>query len=213
MTQILVCRCEEGIVLASDSRAVVYPSQEEKDRRFIHVKKVFQLGSRTVAVAAGAGYGTLLCEGLERHLLEMDLDHYAAIAGEAPRFLQAQLDGLRKNQPRGIVPDELNRFFLVIAGHAPGGEMDPFRFLLLGVEGPEGDVRVIPTGSVVAVPRHMGAEYRLVRFHPDAGGLNSVEAFLEELLMWMARKNEEIGAPFHFTRITQEGISTRIRWR
>lgn len=211
MTQVLAYQCEKGIVLSSDSRAVVY-SAESDNCHFITVTKLFHLGPHTVAVSAGAGYGIWLCERLQGHLLEMDCDDYVGIVAEALLFLHAQLIKLREDRSIGNIRAELDRFYILIAGHLPGEEKDPFQFVLLGAEGPSDPLHVIPTGHVVAVPRHLGSEYRLARLIRPVSALDEVESIVEDLLVKMAQKDDGIGPPFHFIRISPGGITTRTRW-
>lgn len=101
---------------------------------------------------------------------------------------------------------------ILIAGHLPAEEKDPFQFVLLAAEGPSNPLHVVPTGHVVVVPRHLGNEYRLARLVTPAGALGAVESIVEDLLIRMTQKDDGIGPPFHFIRIGLGGITARTRW-
>ena len=60
MTQILIYQCNRGIALATDSKAVTFIPDEQKDG--LIVQKIFTLSPNVMLVTAGAGYGILLCK-------------------------------------------------------------------------------------------------------------------------------------------------------
>ncbi len=208
MTQILLYGSKNGIALATDSRAVLFDSEKEDGARHFEVQKLFPLGRDVVVVTGGAGFGVFLCREFQKHVSQAGLHEFGGVADAARAFFRSEVESFRQKSSGSIRPD-LDRVYFLIAGHIPDGGEEPFRFLLLASENGADPVHAVETTNVLAIPRQMGIEHRLGRLFPPDGSIDEVEALFESFLMKLADSGDDVGAPFHFVRITSDGVKVR----
>lgn len=209
MTQIVLYRSQRGIVLATDSYAVTYPSQGNPQS--ITVQKLFRLAPHVVMVTGGAGYGIPLCRRFQSYVGKKGLFDTEEILYHALPFFRAEMQEFRNKE--GFIPPQcdLDRFYLLIAGYGLRSSDNPFKFLLLGSEHTTDPLHVIDTGHVVAIPRQMSIEYRLSHLSSSEADMEEVEAICEKFLVQMSEKTSDVGPPFHFARITADGVKIQTR--
>jgi hypothetical protein len=210
MSQMLLCQNDNGISLATDSRAKLFHPQE-KDREHMQVKKWFYLTPKVIAATVGAGYGIWLCEHFKDYIKLQGLSEFEEIAEAGITFFRNGTEMVRRRN--AYTPDNLSldRIYILIAGFAPQQVQNEFPFLLLASEGYFDPVHVVPTTNVICVPRQLSLEHRLARLTQSESTLEEVESHLEEFLIRLAGLDDGIGPPFHFLRITSDGIKVRTR--
>lgn len=209
MTQILLYKCNQGISLATDSKAVSFLPGEETD--YITVQKIFALSSRAVLATGGAGYGVLVSKQFQAHIKsEKDLG-FDDIRNQAASYLQAQIDLVHAENLYSSNRPDLERVYFLVAGHVPGEPANPYRFELFGSEHFGDPLHIIKTGNVVAIPRQMGIEFRLSRLPKTETEVQAAETICENYLIKLSRETTEVGPPFHFVRVTADGIKIRTQ--
>jgi hypothetical protein len=207
MTQILLYQSDLGIVLATDSRAVAFDSKTQKTSQHIEVQKLFQLSPHVIAVTGGAGYGILFCQRFQRYTRQARLDHLQEILEVAPGFFRSEAESFYHKHT--LVPSELNRLYVVIAGVLPHESERPFRFTFLASEAMSDPVHVAETSNILAIPRQAGLEFRLAQMPPSNDLLDKVESLFESFLLKLAGSDDDIGPPFHLVRVAANGIRIR----
>lgn len=213
MTQILIHRSGEGVVLATDSRAVAFSDACDGASERFTVSKVLHPLPNVVLVAGGAGYGQWLCENFARYLVEHGLDDVVQAAEAALPLLGALLDTMKKQCPASIDLPHLDRFYVVVAGiHRPGNDPPSVDVRLFASEDVTNPLHAVRVGQVVTIPRQPTLEYRLTRAGNEELGMDAVEALFERFLTNAAQVDEDIGPPFHFVRIQPVGIRWRTSW-
>jgi hypothetical protein len=207
MTQILLYKSDHGIALATDSRAVAFDPEGKHGSRHIEVQKLFQLSPQVIAVTGGAGYGILFCQRFERYTRQAGLDKLEEILEVAPGFFRSEAESF--HQKNTFVPSELDRLYVVIAGYVPHKSEAPFHFLFLASEESTDPLHIVETSNVLAIPRQVGIEYRLAHLSQAKDLLDEVESLFQSFLLKRANSDDDIGPPFHFVRITLDGIQIR----
>lgn len=207
MTQILAYHGPEGILLASDSRAVAFDG--ESGRRLLQVQKLFHLSPDVVALTAGAGSGVLLCQSLQQLVRRSGLFGFEAIAQAALAHCGAQLEGLDRG---GLVDGhDLDRLYILLAGREPDEGDDAFRLTLLASENRTDPLHEVAVPHILSIPRQILVEHRANQIPVSENRLDAVEALFERCLVNLADADDEVGPPFFFVRITTEGLSVRQR--
>lgn len=211
MTQILIHRSAQGIVLATDSRAVTFSDACDDDSEHFIVNKVFHPLPNVVLLTGGAGYGQWLCENFARYIVEHGLNDAAHAAQAALPLLGALMDTLKKQWcPPSIDLPHLDRFYVVVAGiHCSGDHPPSVDVQLFASEGVSNPLRAVQVGQVITIPRQLTLEYRLTREANEELGIDAVEALFEKFLVNAAQVDEDIGPPFHFVRVQPTGIQWR----
>lgn len=207
MTQILGYQASDGILLATDSRAVHY--RDDGTTVHLTVSKVFRIRPHVVLVTGGAGYALPLCRAFMHHVERAGLFGREDIFARALPFFRTQYDALREEPHMPPFRPDLDRFYLLLAGHTLRGDAKPFRMMLLGSEASQEPLHVIPVSRVLAIPRQMGFEFRLNRGTSTHEGLDEVEGHMESLLERLSRSGDDVAPPFHFVRITKDGFTMR----
>lgn len=207
MTQILGYQAADGILLATDSRAVHY--RDDGTTVHLTVSKVFRLRPHVVLITGGAGYALPLCRAFIHHVERAGLFDREDIFARALPFFRTQYGALREEPHTPPFRPDLDRFYLLLAGHTLRSDAEPFRMILLGSEASQEPLHAIPVSRVLAIPRQMGFEFRLNRGASTHAGLNEVEGHMEGLLERLSRSGDDVAPPFHFVRITKDGITMR----
>jgi hypothetical protein len=211
MTQILLYRSENGIALATDSRAIAFPSEGENAPQLLEIEKLFRMAPNVILVAGGAGYGLLLCQKFQRYVRAAGLEDFEEIVQSALPYFRSEIKALRERNLCASGHPDLDRLYILIAGYGPQDPENPFQFTLLASEGHSDPLHSIQTTGIVTIPRQLGMEYRLSQVSPMHISLDEVESLFESFLMKMARAGDEVGPPFYYVRITAGGIAIRAQ--
>ncbi len=210
MTQILVHRAAQGIVLATDSRAVAFSDTCDDESEHFTVSKVFHPLPNVVLVTGGAGHGQWLCENLAAYLVEQGLNDAVHAAEVALPLLGALLKTMRKQRLACIDLPHLERFYVVVAGiHHSEDNPPSVDVRLFASEDASDPLHAVQVDRVVTIPRQLTLEYRLTRKDNEELSLDAVEVLFERFLANAAQAYEDVGPPFHFIRIQPTGIQWR----
>jgi len=102
---------------------------------------------------------------------------------------------------------ELQRLYLVLAGHQSEAGRSRFRFMVLASEHAADPLHALQTGHFVCIPRQIKIEYRLHQLAPDQVSLDELEELCARCLAQMAQNTDDLAPPFYLARITEDGVS------
>lgn len=210
MTQILLHRTAQGVLLATDSRAVAFSSGSEEDSERFTVQKLFHPVSHVILLTGGAGYGIWLCEQFASHIAENGLDDASTAAEAALSFLRPLSEALKKKVQLSADSPHLDRIYILVGGihrDEAGGASIVIR--LFGAEQASDFLHEIEVGSVLTIPRQVTLEYRLDRLAGEEASPDAVERLFEKFLRNASEADDDVGGPFHFVRIQPTGIRFR----
>jgi len=202
MTQALAAYNEQGIILATDSRASRFDAAGRAE--YFALKKLLPLGRHAALLSGGAGVSVPLSLALRREIgRRRGLDHPEDMVYFARHFLS---QGYQRHLERhGSEAEGFRRIYFVLAGYAADLPPPGFSLYLLGSEENELPLRNIPTGNQVVMPRNLGMEMRLVKALSLGVSLEELLALSKSFLEKMAAAREEVGPPFYFATITSTG--------
>jgi hypothetical protein len=204
MTQIILYQAHQGVVLATDSRAVRFDDRGTPS--YFEVQKLLQVTPSTLLATAGAGYGLLLCLQFQRRVQQMRLSHVDDVMEVAVLFFQNHVaqaqSGLRSSLPDA----EMERLYIVLAGYGSVQPHNPLRFLVLAAEHATDPLHILTTTHFVCIPRRINIEYRLNQLPVDEVTCEEVESLCTKYLLQLASNTEEVAPPFHFARITPGNV-------
>ena len=207
MSQIILYQASAGIFLATDSRAVQFtPSGEPV---YLEVNKLFPLGPRTLLATVGAGYGLALCRDFAKRIQLMRLLDTEDIIEQAMAFFPAAVERYQQKPASSSQDRELQRLYLVLAGHQRESGKSHFPFAVLASEHDADPLHQLQTGHFVCIPRQIKIEYRLQQLAPDRVSLDELGELCARYLTQMARNTEDLAPPFHLARITERGLELR----
>jgi hypothetical protein len=204
MTQIILYQAQQGIVLTTDSRAVRF--DERGAPSFFEVQKLFRLTPSTLLATAGAGYGLLLCFQFQQRVQQMRLSQVDDVMEVAVPFFQEQVALAQSSFPPGLPATNLERLYIVLAGHGSVQSPNSLRFLVLAAEHATDPLHILTTTHFVCIPRRINIEYRLNQLPVDEVTCEEVEGLCSQYLLQLLGNTEEVAPPFHFARITAGNV-------
>ena len=206
MSQIILYQAAAGILLATDSRAVQFtPSGEPV---YLEVNKLFPLGREALLATVGAGYGLALCQEFAKRVRQMRVFDTEDIMEQAMAFFPAAVEHFRK-ESTSPHDRELQRLYLVFAGHQRESGKSRFPVVVLASQHDEDPLHQLQTGHFVCIPRQIKIEYRLQQLAPDRVSLDELQELCARYLAQLAQNTEDLAPPFHLARITERGLELR----
>jgi len=207
MSQLICCRNGNGVVLATDSRAVSFDPSGKMN--YLEVNRMVQLSQHTAILTGGAAEGAEICQALRMFIQEEDLDEVQEIYGAALPFLAGEHEKFMRRECEVMPLDPIHHVFFILGGYTARDQKQPFHLYLLWTKKklPQLDGDEI-TFSFTA-PRIMGLEYRLNQLCKEDAPLDQILAETRSSMNKMAQSQEEVGPPFSYAFITEEGF-TRV---
>jgi hypothetical protein len=201
VTQALAAFDENGLVLATDSRATRF--SEAGQTEFFAVEKLLPLGKFNAILSGGAGVSVPLTLAL-RHAIGQrrgldDLEHMVEFALE---FLTRAYN--RYLHQHGPEPEGFRRLYFVMAGYSPDYPPPGYRLYLLGSEENE-PIQIIPVTNQVVMPRNLGMEMCLFKALAANVALADLLDLSQGFLEKQATLKEEVGPPYYYATITPAG--------
>jgi hypothetical protein len=204
MSQLICCRNGNGVVLATDSRAVSFDPSGKMS--YLAVNRMVQLSQHTAILTGGAAEGAEMCQALKLFIEEEGLDEVQDVYGVALPFLAGEYEKFMRRECEVMPLDPIHHVFFILGGYTERNQQQPFHLYLLWTKKklPQLDGDEI-TFSFTA-PRIMGLEYRLTQFCKEDKPLDQILAEVKGGMKKMAETQEEVGPPFSYALITREGF-------
>ena len=236
MTQEIACFNNAGILLCSDSLVVEHvdvaenpepplrsptsgPGVEQAvgEARELPVlplparysfRKLYSLGSHAAILSAGAKVGIDLSIRLGELVAYRGLYDVEAIYPLAREFLSQEYGRLLEEGRDWFAshPEAYRRLYFVVAGHTFRDPSKPFRLYLLGSEDLELPLQLLPTGTLLTMPRRLAFEMKLAA----ALSQSSLDSLADLCLGYLRRLEEKepdrVGGPYYAATVTGEGF-------
>jgi hypothetical protein len=204
MTQIILYQARNGIVVATDSRAVRFT--DHGDPHYLTVQKLFRLTPSTLLATAGAGYGLPLCQQFQQRVQQMRLHYADDVLELAIPFFQKEVERVQSRLPAEAFDAELTRLYVILAGYCSNRPASPLRFTLLASEHATDPLHALTTPHFICIPRRLNIEYRLNQLVVDEVSCEEVEGLCAKFLMQLAQNTAEVAPPFNFALVAADGI-------
>lgn len=206
MSQILACKNEKGIILASDSKAVDFDLQGNLVEYSIN--RLCQLTANTAIVAGGSAAGEKMCKSLKDFIGQENLVDIEDVHNAALPFLASEYERFMKKACEYLPIDPINQVHFILAGYSAKATKNPFRLYLLWTKKKlpllDGD----EISAVYSVPRLMSLEYQLGRLCKDNENLSGILPQIKSHFRKQSKINDEIAGPFSYAFITRDGFHT-----
>ncbi len=207
MTQLIVYKSNEGILVCTDSAATMFDDNNAVPCCF-RVQKLFQITPGILMATAGAGYGLAFCASFQKYIRGKGLWSYEDVAMVALPFLRSEFQRFRNEcDERSAIPD-VERVYFIIAGVQPGPQGHQYRFSVIASDSFQQPLHFVKVPHFVVIPRKLALEYRLNGLPRDTA-LYEVEKICRKYLVKLANESAEVAPPFDFVRISKDGIRKR----
>jgi len=199
MSQIIAFKSEQGIVLASDGRAIDFklgcgPFDLE-------VQRLFPLTSHSAILTGGAAQGESICRSLKQFVEQENPSDMDGIYQVALPFLASEYEEYMQKNCEVLPVDPIHQLYFILAGYSPDNSESPFRLYLIWPKNKLPYLDGEEIGAAFSIPRIMCLEYRLNEFSKNGNSLDQVVEEVRKVLETQA----EIAGPFAYATITKEG--------
>ncbi|RLA98554.1 MAG: hypothetical protein DRG59_06320 [Deltaproteobacteria bacterium] len=207
MTQLIVYKALEGILLCTDSAAVTF--DENHVSTTLEVQKLFEISPNIIIATAGVGYGIAICSAFQNYVRSKGLWHYEDISHVALPFFRSELHRFQQESNFTPASPDVSKLYFVIAGYLPSSDGPKFKFCTIASDSLDTPLNFIKTSHFVVIPRKLALEYRLNRL-PANTQITEVEKTCEAYLKQLVEKLDDVALPLHFAILTEKGIHWRL---
>ena len=201
MGQLIACAASDGVVVATDSRAVMFEPYGEE--RFITLDRVVPVSSQAVLASAGAIEAHDLCKDFASFAKDEGLKDMDTLIEAAIPFFSSRYDEILRKMCEKCPPDPIINMYLVMAGYSGNaGNL----FVIWDRPNPP-KIEYNRVTDVFTLPRRLGLEFKLNQLIKEKAPLAKLADAAKAGMEKLAGQDESIGAPFHYVTITKAGIS------
>jgi hypothetical protein len=205
MGQLIACVAPEGVLVASDSRAVFFePFGEE---RFITVDRIMPVTSHAVLASAGNWEAADICRDFAKFAKDEGLTDMDDLIEAALPYFTGRCDEILRKMCEKIPPDPIVNMYLLLAGYSKKTPDHPGHLFVMWDRPQPPKIESNRVTDIFTLPRRMGLEFKLndlvKKKAPLAQLVDAAKAGMEKL----TPQDNMIGPPFHYVTITEKGIA------
>ena len=204
MSQLMACQNANGIVLATDGKAIDFDPQGNMIT--LTVDRLVQLSRRTSILAGGAADGVQMCRALKRFLKEEGLDRIEDVYSATLPFLGTEFERFMRKRCEVLPVDPIHHVYFILSGQTDRDPDRPFRTYLLWTKKRLPQLDSDEISHAYTAPRIMGLEYRLNRLSRENASLEDILAEIKKAMEELAEAQDEVAPPFSYAWITADGF-------
>ncbi len=190
MTQLIAYCAKEGILVCTDSAAVVFDGEEVCNH--FTVQKLFKLTPHILLATAGAGYGIALCQALEEQIRTKGLWDFEDILRLSIPYFRSQSQRLKQEYDLSTLHPEVSKLYFILAGYLPGEQTNPFRLVTIASDSPDSPLSILKIRHFVLIPRRLGIEYKLNLMPMEQTNLDEIEKICDQFFHKLAAKTDDV---------------------
>lgn len=203
MGQLMACATIDGILVASDSRAEVFPTTGETE--FVTVERLLPLGDRAIIASAGAVEAAELAREFADFAKGEGLTDIDGLIQAAVPFFTGKVDEFFRKACEKLPLDPVINMYLLLAGRSDNPEK-PHRLFIIWDRVKPPKVEYTEGTHIFTLPRRLSLEYQLNSLVAQGAPLAEVVKVCKEAMEKLAARDQFIGPPYHFWTITAAGI-------
>jgi hypothetical protein len=143
---------------------------------------------------------------LRKFITEEGLNEIQEVYSAALPFLASEFEKFMRKECEIIPIDPIHHVYFILAGYTTKDPNRPFRLYLLWTKKKLPQLDGDEISFSYTAPRIMGLEYRLNRLCQENKPLDQILPEIKKGMEKMAKTQEEVGPPFSYAFITQEGF-------
>lgn len=203
MGQLMACATLDGILVATDSRAEIFPTTGETE--FVTVERLLPLGDRAVIASAGAVEAAELARDFAAFAKDEGITDIDGLIQAAVPFFTGKVDEFFRKCCEKLPLDPVINMYLLLAGSSDHPEK-PHRLFILWDRVQPPKVEYTEGTHIFTLPRRLSLEYQLNSLVAKGAPLAEVVKVCKEAMEKLAARDQFIGPPYHFWTITAAGI-------
>ncbi|MGA7577966.1 MAG: hypothetical protein ACLQUW_01515 [Desulfobaccales bacterium] len=201
MGQLIAVAAPDGVLVAADSRAVVF--EPDGEEHFITLDRIVAVTPQALLASAGAIEAHDLCKDFAAFAREEGLADLNALIEAAIPFFSGRYDEVLRRLCEKAPPDPIVNLYLVLAGYsATGGEL-----CVIWDRAQPPKIEYNRVTKVFTLPRRLGLEFTLNRLLKEKAPISGLVAAARAGMEKLAAQDEYLGSPYRYVTITGAGIS------
>ncbi len=205
MSQLIVAKNINGIVMAAEDRAVQL--DEKGDEIALELKRIVSLSPHSALLTSGAAEGNDIAAALRSFIQGERLDDVEEIYGAALPFLSTEYEKFMTKKCEWQPIDPIHQISFVLAGRTQKDPKASFRLYFLWTKKRLPMLDGDEISDAFSIPRRMGLEFQLNKMCRAGAGLREIIEQIRKATDRL-RTQGEITSPVSFATITQEGYQT-----
>lgn len=204
MSQLIACKCPEGIVLGADGKAV----DVNGNGNLIETRldRLHQLTDYAAIMNGGAVASEAMCQALKRFVHDENLLYVDDIHQAALPFLATEYERFMRKTCQVHPIDPIHQVTFILGGYTRNDPQNPFRLYLLWTKRKQPLLDSDEIGTSFSVPRIIKLEHQLHRMAQQKGGLDGIMTTVRREMERLAEVDEEVSEPLAFAYVTREGF-------
>ncbi len=202
MSQIIVAQNINGIVLASENRAVQL--DEEGREVSFQSNRMLQLTSHCALLTAGAAEGIEMGNSLKHFLQGEGIDDVEELYAATLAFLSTEYVRFMRKKCELLPVDPIHQVSFILAGRTKKDQKMPYRLYFLWTKKKLLQLDGEEITNAFSLPRRLGLEFQLNKMCKENASLQEI---LKKIIDGMEhlKAQGEISFPLSFAMITPEG--------
>jgi len=205
MGQLIACAAAEGVVIASDSKAIMFETGGAE--RFITLERIVPVTSHAVLASAGNWEAQDICNDFAGFAKAEELTDLNELMDAAIPFFTSRYDEILRTMCQTVPPDPIINMYLVLAGYSPKTPDHPGHLFVIWDRPKPPKIEFNKVTEVFTLPRRLGLEFRLSQLVKEKAGVGAILDVARAGLEKLAGQDETIGPPFRYATITAKGLA------
>ena len=204
MSQIITCKTESGIIMASDSKAVDMDPHGQLVEYSIN--RLFQLTFHTAIMTGGSVEGAKMCESLKDFINQEKVEDADDVYNAALPFLASEYERFMRKTCEFLPIDPIHQVHFILGGYSAKNRKDPFQLHLLWTKKKLPQIDGDKISTAYSVPRLITLEYQLNQLCKQNEPLSQFIPVIRNGLDKQSSVNHEVAGPFSIAAITRDGF-------
>lgn len=204
MSQLIACKNQHGIVLATDSKAIDVDASGKIME--YSISRLLPLSDHTAILSGGAAAGESMAKALKGFIAEENLADVDAVYNAALPFLASEYSEFMRKTCEIQPLDPVHHVHFILAGRSARDPQKPFKMYFLWTKRKLPQLDGDEITAAFTVPRIIRLEYKLSQLAAENVGIGRMQEVIHDGMTSQAEKNEEVCGPFQYAVITKEGI-------
>ncbi len=202
MSQIIVARNVDGIIMACENRAIAL--DEEGNEIPLQMNRLLPLTPHSALLISGSAEGRDMASGLKNFLMGEKLNDVQEIYGTAVAYLSTEYERFMRKKCELLPIDPIHQVSFILAGKTEKDPSMPFRLYFLWTKKKLPQLDGDEISNAFSLPRRMGLEFQLNKMCKENTPLKDILKKMTDGMEYLKNKGE-VSGPFSFGMITREG--------
>jgi len=202
MSQVIVARNTDGIVMACENRAI---QLDEKGNEIpLQINRLLPLTPHCALLISGSAEGRDMASALKTFLLGEKLNDVQEVYGTAIAYLSTEYERFMRKKCEVLPIDPIHQVSFILAGKTEKDRNVPFRLYYLWTKKKLPQLDGDEISNAFSLPRRMSLEFQLNKMCKENVQLKDILKKMTDGMEYLKNKGE-VSGPFSFGMITGEG--------